>query len=124
MSQALSMYSVTFNEESTFWMNNRDYNLCFLKIQQNYANDLLKNRTYLFLNEVYLMLGIRMKDFGEFVGWIYDEKNLIGDNFVDFGINEHNSKGNNPNIVLDFNVDGYIMDKYRYKMLKRCFGED
>ena len=89
----------------------------FLKQQMNYANDVLKKRGYVFLNEVYEMLGIPKTKAGKIVGWIYDEKNPIGDNFIDFGIyNENREKnrdfvnGYERVILLDFNVDGDILD--------------
>ena len=41
----------------------------FLKHQINYANDLLKHRGYLFLNDVYDMLGYARTKTGQFLGW-------------------------------------------------------
>ena len=32
------------------------------------------------------------------------------DNYIDFGINDIDE--NNPDIPLDFNIDGYIADKF------------
>ena len=88
----------------------------FLKQQQSYANDLLKSRGHLFLNEVYDLLGIQRTKAGNIVGWIYDEKNPVGDNFVDFGIYDINRPKNRDfvngyerTIILDFNVDGDIL---------------
>ena len=50
-------------------------------------------------------------------GWIYDEEHPTGDNFVDFGIYNLNIEkardfvnGYERSIILDFNVDGPIMD--------------
>ena len=90
----------------------------FLKDQQRYANDRLKTKGCLFLNEVYDMLGIPRTKAGAIVGWIFDEKHPNGDNFVDFGIYDiHNDKkrdfvnGYERTILLDFNVDGVIYDK-------------
>ena len=78
----------------------------------------LKHQGYLFLNEVYDMLGIPRTQAGQVVGWIYDEKNPNGDNYVDFGIYDlHDQQkrdfvnGLERNILLDFNVDGVIYDK-------------
>ena len=91
----------------------------FLNAQQNYANDLLKSKGYLFLNDVYDMLGIPKTKAGQVVGWVYDPENPnSGDNYVDFGIYDaYNEKardfvnGYERTILLDFNVDGYILDK-------------
>ena len=57
------------------------------------------------------MLGVPRRAIGQLVGWVYDENNPNGDNFVDLDIfNERNN--NNENVfILDPNVDGYILDK-------------
>lgn len=110
-----SDYARFFDESCAAWQNDAEYNLTFLKAQQQYANDLLKARGRLFLNEVYRMLGIDETKAGQVVGWVYNPDNPTGDNFVDFGI--YNMKrervrafvnGYEPNILLDFNVDGVI----------------
>ena len=113
----LSDYARFYDDGCTGWSKDPEFNLMFLKQQMNYANDVLKKRGYLFLNEVYAMLGIPKTKAGQIVGWIYDEKNPIGDNFVDFGIyNENRIKnrdfvnGYERTILLDFNVDGNILD--------------
>lgn len=95
-------------------MNSSEYNLYFLNQQQNFANEKLRDRGYLFLNEVYDMIGIPRTKAGQVVGWLYDERNPVGDNFVDFGIYEEwNAEfvnGFTDKVLLDFNVDGNILD--------------
>lgn len=112
-----SDYARFFDEACTSWQKDPEYNLMFLKSQQQYANDLLKARGRLFLNEVYDMLGIDRTKAGQVVGWVYDPINPIGDNFVDFGIYDMDKErvrafvnGYEPNILLDFNVDGNVWD--------------
>lgn len=112
-----SEYSKFFDESCPGFTKDPEYNLMFLKDQQRYANDLLKAKGYLFLNDVYEMLGIPRTQAGQIVGWIYDEKNPIGDNFVDFGIYDIHKEANRDFvngyervILLDFNVDGDILD--------------
>lgn len=112
-----SDYAKFFDESNVNWNRNPEYNLMFLKSQQQYANDLLKARGRLFLNEVYDMLGMERTKAGQVVGWVYDEENPIGDNFVDFGIYDMSKErvrafvnGYEPNILLDFNVDGNVWD--------------
>lgn len=98
------------------WQNDNEYNIMFLKAQERYANDLLKSRGHLFLNEVYDMLGIPRTKAGQVVGWIYNDENPVGDNFVDFGLYADNLSysdfvnGFDPAILLDFNVDGNVWD--------------
>ena len=89
----------------------------YLRRQQDYANELLKAKGHLYLNEVYDILGLPRSKAGQIVGWVYDEKNPIGDNYVDFGIYEQNRaknrdfvNGYEKTILLDFNVDGNILD--------------
>ena len=111
-----SDYARFFDEYCAGWTKDAEYNLMFLRQQQNYANELLKARGHLFLNEVYDMLGIDRTKAGNIVGWIYDEKHPIGDNFVDFGIYVLDNEkardfvnGRERSILLDFNVDGDIL---------------
>lgn len=113
-----SDYARFFDELCTGWKRDAEYNLTFLKHQQNYANEKLQKQGYLFLNDVYDMLGIPKTKAGQVVGWIYDEAHPdIYDNFVDFGIYDlYNEKardfvnGREKSILLDFNVDGNILD--------------
>ena len=112
-----SDYARFFDEASPCWQNDPEYNLMFLKAQQQYANDLLRAKGRLFLNDVYEMLGIEKTKAGQIVGWVYDRENPNGDNFVDFGIYDMSKErvrafvnGYETNILLDFNVDGNIWD--------------
>lgn len=103
------------------WQKDAEHNLWYLRQQQNYANEKLRSQGYLFLNEVYDMLGIPRTKAGQFVGWIYDNNDPEHlekhDNHVDFGIYNLNKEvnrdfvnGYEPTILLDFNVDGPIYD--------------
>ena len=112
-----SDYARFYDDGCLGWEKDPELNLMTLNQRQHYANDILKSRGHLFLNEVYDMLGIPRTKAGNVVGWIYDEKNPIGDNYVDFGIFEGNStkcrdfvNGYERVILLDFNVDGPILD--------------
>lgn len=112
-----SDYARFFDDGCIGWDKDAEYNLMFLKQQQNYANEMLKSKGHLFLNEVYDMLGIPRTKAGQVVGWIYDEKNPVGDNFVDFGLYDMHREavrdfvnGYERTILLDFNVDGNIWE--------------
>lgn len=109
-----SMYARFFDPLSSSWNREPEYNMVFLKCQQSYANDMLKTRGHLFLNEVYDSLGIERTKAGQVVGWVISKD---GDNFVDFGIYTNQNQirdfvnGREGSILLDFNVDGVIYDK-------------
>ena len=106
-----SPYAFKFDENSISWNKDGYMNLCFLKLTQDYLNDLLKHRGHLFLNEVYDRLGIPRRAIGQCVGWIYDKKNPNRDNIIDLDIfNERNNNDGNV-FYLYPNVDGYILDK-------------
>lgn len=111
----ISVFARFYDDGCIGWEKDPEHNLTFLKLQQDYANRKLKTRGYLFLNEVYEMLGIPRSAAGCVYGWIYDEKCPNGDNFVDFGIfditkpkNRDFVNGLERSILLDFNVDGNI----------------
>lgn len=114
-----SEFAKFFDETCTCWDRNADYNLSFLRMRQAEANDKLRLRGHLFLNEVYDMLGMQRTKAGNIVGWIYDPNNPDhkGDDYVDFGIYDlydENKRafvnGYEQSILLDFNVDGNIWE--------------
>jgi hypothetical protein len=125
---SLSDYSFFFDESNPYWEKDGNYNRMFLLAQQQYANDKLKANGYLFLNDVLDTLGIPRTKAGQIVGWVYKPDNPNGDNYVDFGIYEtyrrdeesfvkdkamHERFGEEVYervVLLDFNVDGNILD--------------
>ena len=113
----ISEYARFFDAASENFAKDPEYNMMFLRRQQDYANEKLKAQGHLFLNEVYDLLDIPRSKAGQVVGWIYDKNgNTKGDNYVDFGLyrNDPGSRrfvnGLEYNILLDFNVDGVIYD--------------
>lgn len=112
-----SDYARVFECGNPGWDKNPEYTLMHLRQMQNTANDMLQTKGHVFLNEVYDLLGFPRTKAGQMVGWVYNEKNPVGDNFIDFGIyNIYNEKacdfvnGRERNVILDFNVDGVIYD--------------
>ena len=110
-----SPYAKVFDEGHRDWRKDPEQNMFFLKALQAQANDMLKSRGHLFLNEVYDLLGFKRTTAGASVGWIYDERNPVGDNFIDFGLFEVRRpavadfvNGYERSIILDFNVVGDI----------------
>ena len=117
-----SEFSKIFDKFNPNWDSTPEYNMLFLKAQQSYANDLLRVKGYLFLNDVYEMLGFPRTIAGQSVGWLYDPRNCDIDSFVDFGIFDIHKKashdfvnGYESAIILDFNVDGNILVNLRGK---------
>lgn len=113
---AKSLYTYCFDETCMGWERDAEHNKFFLLQQQDYANELLKSKGRLFLNEVLEMLGMPKNRAGQTVGWVYSEDNPIGDNYVDFGIfdihceaNRNFVNGLEKSIWLTFNVDGDIL---------------
>ena len=108
-----SVYAKFFDEVNPSWQRNPDYNYVFIKARQQYANDMLKSRGHVFLNEVYDMLGMERTSAGAVVGWVLGN----GDDYIDFGMYDDRPaardfvNGREPSILLDFNVDGVVYDK-------------
>jgi hypothetical protein len=50
---------VTFDKEVREWCDNREYNIMFLRYNENYINDLIRARGYVYLNQIYELLGIK-----------------------------------------------------------------
>ena len=103
---------------------NDDYNLLFLKSQQELANHMLRAKGFLFLNDVYEMLGIDPSIPGQMVGWVYDKNDeTCGDNYVDFRIQEvYRRNSDEPGdyrkvFLIDPNVDGGILERASAKGL-------
>lgn len=112
-----SIYAKVFDESNLNWRSVPSYNMMFIQAQQSYANDRLRARGHLFLNEVYEALGMEHTKEGAVVGWVRNNPDG-GDNFVSFGVFDGDSfmgkefvLGNENSVWLDFNVDGIIYDK-------------
>lgn len=113
-----SEYARIYDDGCKGWTKDPEANMIFLRRQQDAMTDRLRAKGHLYLNEVYTALGFPETEAGHYVGWI-DDESLGGDCFVDFGIfdeekmdvNSNFINGRERNIVLDFNVDGPIVDK-------------
>lgn len=115
-----SGYARFFDQLSRNWSKEPEYNVYFLKCQQNYMNDLLNARGHVFLNEVYDALDLPRSQAGSVVGWV---RGSDGDGYIDFGVFRPDASdsvidfvnGREGAVLLDFNVDGVIYDKIEYK---------
>lgn len=108
-------YIKYFTRSNPYWDDTPDYVELFLRSQQNYANDRLKVDKVLTLNDVYDSLGFQKTKAGMVVGWVFDENNEDGDNFIEFNVrkvyilNEYGEE--ELAYAIDFNVDGNIYNK-------------
>lgn len=92
------------------------WNESYLEQLQEQANLKLQRNGYVYLNDVYEMLGLTKSPAGQHVGWVKDNPN--GDGYIDFGIKltyedprfkDFIEPGQfRRKLVLDFNVDGPI----------------
>lgn len=112
---APSIYARPFDQTCKNWSRDPWKNQFFVNCQQNYANEMLRARGHVFLNEIYDMLGMERTKEGAVVGWVRDGD---GDGYIDFGVFRGDQyealrfvRGDNDAIWLDFNVDGIIFDK-------------
>ena len=117
----ISPYARYFNSENPNWDENPMVSLDFIMKQQKTANRMLRDRGYLFLNEVYRLLGFAITDYGQQMGWVYapEDDEARGDSYVSFGLyddlmprvgNQNFINGDCQFCLLDFNMDGYILD--------------
>lgn len=110
----LSIDSLIFDNRCKEWDKIKDYNEMFLNAQQNYANDLLRVRGHLFLNEIYDALGAPRTTEGQLVGWYYDPNDETKQNHIDFDIKsiliDYEDGNIEESFVLDFNIDGVIVE--------------
>lgn len=113
-----SPYARFFDESCTQWTKNSEHNMMTLKCLQDHYNRQLRVKGVVFLNDIYESLGIPRSKAGQLVGWVYDPKSSDTDNYIDFGIYNHENarsrdfvNGWERSILLDFNVDGVVYDQ-------------
>ena len=118
-------YRRVFDPRNPYWDRDQTYNEVFLSARQSMFNDKLVAHGYVFLNEVLEELGFPKTRVGQEVGWVFDPDNPKIDNYIDFGItpveiirkdgsNEYTYLENgsrNSGFLLDFNVDGSVLNK-------------
>lgn len=110
----LSQYARFFDEKTSHqYKHDPLMNKQLILSQQNYANEILRSRGYIFLNEIYNALGMDWTPEGQIVGWVLNGKNG-GDGFVDLGlldpVNDVANHGLDTVYIIDPNVDGVVVD--------------
>lgn len=88
------MISATFDQHNPNWSTQNGHNQFFLEAEQRYANDILRSKGFITLNEVFDMLDLEKTEEGALTGW-------VGDVEVDFGI----TGGIGTPIDLNFNTN-------------------
>lgn len=114
-----SPYAALFDEKSKHWTIEPGMNEHILTMKMSHANDKLRAKGHLFLNEVYDLLDLPRTKAGAVVGWVWrrETEEKTGDNYVSFGLFENEPDlvdsfldGHDKSVWLDFNVDGIILD--------------
>ena len=106
---------------SSQWSSTPTYNASTLALKCRVANDQFNAHGYMFLNDVYDLLGFPRTQAGQVVGWVRNSE--TGDNHISFGpiVDQIIDKSipaaeseqlyiHDDSILLDFNVDGVILD--------------
>lgn len=96
MISAPKVYSQLFEPANPNWSDEPNHNMLFVQAMQNHANDTLRVRGHVTLNDVYDLLGFRRSEEGQLVGWTKGP--------IDFNI-----KTNPKTIRLTFRVEGEIL---------------
>lgn len=114
---APSGYARYFTKQtSTAWERDLEYCKYFIRLQQEYLNNVLNWKGCVFLNEVYDNLGLKRSPAGQVVGWVYDPERPEGDNYIDLRMTEvYVDDEDHPGyktkvLMIDPNVDGVIID--------------
>lgn len=114
LAQGETMYARWFDENNKHWFPTKDQNLFFLHRAESMLNDRLRSRGFLYLNDAYEALGLSHTKAGSIVGWVYDST----EDYINLGIYDAVENqiddfmtGASNSIMLDFNVDGPILDR-------------
>lgn len=119
-------YTFMFDAGCEYWVPDPVRNAAYLHSMQELANQRIRERArgnggraYMFVSEVLgdMFPRVSLPKWTYICGWIYDEKNPVGDNYIDFGVfhsdlepTKRFVKGLEANVLLDFNCDGVIYD--------------
>ena len=114
-----NIYTRFFDRGNPDWDDDPDIRRLFLEAKERTANMMLENRGYLLLNDVYKLLGYPATRAGYSVGWLRnDDENPNHHGYVSFGwkdISDSYSRallnGYEECVILNFNVEGPILDK-------------
>lgn len=102
-----SPYSCIIDETKRgIFQDSYEFNLNFIRIQQQLLTDRLRSQGYLFLNDVYSRFDVSHTATGQICGWFVDSPD--SDDFVDITVTPiHDGRGS---LMLDFNVAGNVFE--------------
>lgn len=111
-----SVYARYFDPNtSSEWDSSADYRDQLYTSTTTWANLELAKNGYLFLNDVYRHLGLKTTRTGQFHGWIFDPNNVckieINDYLLNSLIDDPYCRRYEKTVILDFNCDGFILNK-------------
>ena len=99
-----SPYSALFDDNNSNWQEANEFNIAFLRIQEDRLTDKLRSQGSLMLNEVYDRLDLPRTYAGAVNGWMIGHPD--SDDFVEIQIIPvHDFQGT---LMLDFNVAGDV----------------
>lgn len=102
------IYARVFDSTNPNWNTSKLYNQQFIKQAELFANQLLKTKGYIILNDVYDLLCLSHTKAGAVTGWVYKKDDMTRDNFIEFNVVSLSDSSNQ--FIIDFNVDGVILD--------------
>jgi hypothetical protein len=106
-----SDYAVYFDCAKHGYGRNLDFARAFLRAQETFANNILQGRGHVFLNEILDNLDLDRTPAGQIVGWTKNGP----DGYINFRVTEVDREYPDgriePDLVLDFNVEGDIWSK-------------
>jgi hypothetical protein len=97
-------YAVMWDARSSTFQPHNEYNIHFLKLQEDFLTDKLRAQGYLFLNTVLEAFDIPVTPHGQLVGWIIPSDR--SDDFVEIKWTEMYNQ--QRSLLLDFNVAGDV----------------
>lgn len=116
-----SMYQRVFDRTNQNFRESPEMNAFWLGVAQQTMQDTLDRDGFVFLNDVYELLGFDKTPEGQVVGWSLAAP---GDDFIYFGLDEHNRTRPDGSILLDFNVNGPVFEYIGLSnVFKKNFGK-
>lgn len=72
----MKLKAITYDSKNSTWEDNKEYNHLFLLVQERYIRDLLRTRGYIYLNQIYELVGAKWNPDDDNPCFKYDGVNL------------------------------------------------